>query len=184
MEMLIVIVILAILTGISIPAFIQITQSQELTNSGARLIDDWKSDRQSALTLNRPVQIRLFHGTPLGNGYQSVLLNQDGTVDRPLRPFKKISNNITFLVSSNYSTLISESFDLTTGVATIQGNSLNYTAFTFRPDGSTDLLPTTAGGESWHLTLINRNTTGTILPENFLTIQIDSQTGSTTSYRP
>lgn len=74
------------------------------------------------------------------------------------------------------------------------GRNYEYTSFRYLQDGSTDLPPSTKVGgtgqgtatdDSWYITLVNLNDEGKDINKiNFYTVQVDSVSGATKSYRP
>jgi hypothetical protein len=57
--------------------------------------------------------------------------------------------------------------------------------FHFKPDGSTDLNP--ASSTTWFISLANQHDpvqAASGLPNNFVTVQVDAQSGRVRSFRP
>jgi uncharacterized protein (TIGR02596 family) len=65
------------------------------------------------------------------------------------------------------------------------GGTVQYIAFRFRPDGSTDLVRT-ANNQTWYLTLVAEvgGAAPDKLPDNFYTIQVDQFNGTLREFRP
>ena len=156
LEMLVVLAIAAILVGISVPAYLQITQASVLTTASNQVLDQLNLARQEALSLNQEVEVR-FYSLPSPN-------NSAVNVYRAMQPFglnltsnpastNALSRPVFFPVqvqmasSTTLSTLLDTTrTDTYTGTGTSAsyplpsvGLTYAYTAFRFKSDGSTTL---------------------------------------------
>ncbi|MDF1816486.1 MAG: hypothetical protein P1V20_30070, partial [Verrucomicrobiales bacterium] len=62
---------------------------------------------------------------------------------------------------------------------------MEYVAFRFRPDGSTD-LPSRAGKDTWYLTLVQGEgaARGNEMPRNYVCLQVNPYNGVVSEFRP
>ena len=198
-ELLVATVIIGLLTTISIPAFNRIVLSSNLTQSGQQLVDQFMVARQSAISQNRAVELRLYIYKDLVSGkssdsyaIQSFIrlatseLAAQG-VDNSYKPCDKVyylPTTIQLNSTSGYSTILDSSLITRQPAPTNQPlprvkTNYEYIPILFYPDGSTNLDPT----KNWFLTLTYANGE-TSSWKNFYTIQVDSLTGAVKTYRP
>jgi len=192
-EMLVVISIIAILAGFSLPAMNQIQSATALSSASESLVDQLKLARQQAVTRNRPVEVRLYQlpdpsdaSKKVWRGLQLFIVEEDGLVaaERPVY----FPAQVRMADSATYSSLLDQSrVDVTQGSGADSGVTLpgvggnyNYRAFRFRPDGSTSLA------SSAFATLYpgNAPTSGSAPAQNWFAVQIDSLTGAVQTFRP
>ena len=192
-ELLVVLVIIALLAGISIPAFLKMNQSSVLSTASDLLLDQLNFARQSALTLNRGVEVRFYRLPTPNNGatscyraLQSFAL-QDGATQALSRPIF-FPAQVQMASAADFSTLLDPArTDVQTGTgaaAQVQlpqvGLNYTYCAFRFRTDGSTTL----ASPATITLHLVSNPPVGSTLPSNWFTLQIDPLTGRMQTFRP
>jgi len=194
LELLAVIAIIAIITVAVVPAVTGPLRSSNLTNGSLALMDTLNLARQTALTNNSPVEVRIYK---TGGATSPTDLQY-----RAYRLFSVDANNnkqaLGTLKHLTEPVIISSGTTLSSLMAGRSGNSVQpedypvpdntaYIWFRFRPNGGTDLTPVEGTGSNWFLTLLLENapTTGTAgLPANYFTIQIDPVTGRARSFRP
>lgn len=205
-ELLIVLAIIAILAAISIPATTSMMRSSSLTSAGSTLASQLNVAQQYAMSRNCRVEVRLYQlpdaGAPSATtptvyrALQSFAVPTNGTADVPITKVIYLPDQICIVSNVTYSSLLqtsatmsSPSYTTGTTAGTPLGpyapSSYNYYAFCFKPDGSTDLDPSSA--QAWFLSLINQRDpvqSATGLPSNFVTIQINATTGRVSNYRP
>lgn len=194
LELLVVIAILIILAALTIPAMNSLGRSSSLTGVTQSLTGTLELARQTAITQNRPVEVRLYKmpedGQPTAaptdyRGLQIFLVDTDTTnaVSKPV----KLSAPVIITADATTSSLMDETtLPEQPAVAGVNvppaGSNYRYRSFRYRPDGSTDL----PFGKSWFFTLVAKNdpikTNG--LPANFATIQIEPLTGRPKVLRP
>jgi uncharacterized protein (TIGR02596 family) len=209
LEMLVVIAIIAILAAVVVPAVAPVLRSSQMNTAGAMLVDELNFARQTALTMNRDVEVRFYQLVstldPKDKKYRAVqclAATDRSTVKTALGNLKYLpepviisdekdkSGNIVSTLLDHTNTSLS---GLTRGQETISGvaDPVSYVSFLFRATGGTNLAPVTATAGSttgnWYLTLYlgnaSRNAT-TGIPDNYFTVQIDPVTGRTRVYRP
>lgn len=203
-ELLGVMAICAILAALAVPAFQQIGTSSTLNAAGQSVVDVFTLARQIALTRNRPVEVRIYKlpapeqptGTPTQYRALQILLNNAGQ----LSPFAKpVYLSAPIVLSDNVKTsslLPAPTDPILPELTPLDGDpalpvvekNYRYRKFQFQSDGSTDLPPSSSTADpAWFLSLHAtrepvKATTG--LPANFITVQLDPQTGGTKVYRP
>jgi len=205
-EMLVVMGIIAILASLTLPATLKILRGSNLTVGSNRLVDQLNLARQVAMSKNCQVEVRLYQlpdstvstsGTPtVYRAFQCFSLDNAGTQTNALNKVTFLPDQIYMTSNTTASTLMVSSATsapyLVAGTATgkplgtFPMASYNYLSFHFKPDGSTDLTPSFTS--PWFVSLANERdpakdaTTG--LPANYITIQIDAQTGRVRYFRP
>ncbi len=202
-ELLVVLAIMAILASLSIPAFLSVVRSSSLTAGGTRLVDQFNLARQTAIAKNCEVEFRLYElpdpsapsssSPTVYRAFQSFSLDHDGSQTNAITKVITLPANIAAVNNSTVSSLLPASpsnppYSVSGSVAgtplgAYPPNSYRYMDFHFKPDGSTDLNL----GSTWFISLANpsdpiQGTTG--LPNNFVTVQVDAQSGHVRSFRP
>ncbi len=194
-ELLIVISIILVLATLALPAFNNFGRANTLSACGQSLVDTLSLARQTALTRSRPVQVRFYKlpdilqasGDPSDyRGIQLFLVDGSGT------------NALTKVIYFDSPIVISPVVATTSlwdGTNCLEvapgaddaklpgvGASYRFRTFSFRADGSTD-LPLDG---SWFLTLCAKQDyikSPGGLPANFVTVQIDPQSGRTKTFQ-
>ncbi|MEI8343094.1 MAG: Verru_Chthon cassette protein D [Verrucomicrobiota bacterium] len=204
-ELLIVISILAALATLVIPAMNTTIKGSKLTQASQMVGDGLAFARQSALTRNRPIEVRFYQfADPQQPGeilkdastwkYRAMQFFEvpDTGAPIPLGKAQRLPDSIIIDAGGILSSLLdskNNSFLKKTWVSSdpqvnifTSGTNYNAAAFRFLADGSTNLTAT----KSWFLTLHNL-TDGdaqTAPPSNFITLQIEPINGHVTSFRP
>jgi uncharacterized protein (TIGR02596 family) len=176
-EMLVVIALMAIVATFAMSGLAGVQRGMALTDAGSRLADYLAIGRQTAMSLNQPVEVWFCPGEP----QDSLLLYRiENGVAKPVEKELKVNEQITLSANEQWSSV------LTTAVSGPKAPRPKLPAadchsFRFMPDGSTDL-----GGAAWAtITLIPRTAADAAsLPANFFTVQIDQQTGTIRTFRP
>ncbi|MBE2204946.1 MAG: Verru_Chthon cassette protein D [Chthoniobacterales bacterium] len=194
LELLVVIAIIAILAALTIPAMNSTGRASSLTGSTQAITGTLDLARQTAITQNRPVEVRFYKmpedGQPSAaptdyRGLQIFLVDTDTTnaVAKPV----KLSPPVVITSDTSTSSLMDNSaFPEKAAVPGVNvppvGSNYRYRSFTFRPDGSTDF----PSGGPWFFTLAAKNDPikANGLPANFATIQIEPLTGRIKVTRP
>ncbi len=199
-ELLAVIAIIALLAVLVTPAINSISSGTSLTVSAATVTDTLNLARQTALSKNRPVEVR-FLKVPAVNRtvadgagnfvYRAIALYQISDADpMELSRIIYLQPNIQLADSDTFGTLIKYLPVSTMPVRAIDpsGTTFSYSYFQFRPDGSTNLSPQapTASGDAWHMMIYSANSPpqGSTPPKNYITLQLDPLTGRTRTFQP
>lgn len=185
-ELMVVIAILVVLMALLAPALNSVLRGGAITRSGQLVSDQLASARQAAITKNQIVTVRFFkmpgegvETEPRYRGIQAVAQQDDGSL-KPLSRMAKLEVANEISDKADLSTIIAN--PPLTGTAEVNGTSLPFVGFRFRPDGSTDLEITSAAG--WYLTIKDTNAPNEGVPANFFTLRLDPFTGQTRVFRP
>ena len=174
LELLVVIAIIGVVSALAITSISGIQRSTAMTSSASQLLDYLATGRQSAMTLNQPVEIWFCPGAT----NDSMLLYRTDTTNAVARELK-LNERVVISSNSSWSSVLTTAVSGTNQPDPKRGNSCY--SFRFMPDGSTDL----AGSDSPTLTLVYRtDAASATLPTNFFTLQIDQQSGTVRTFRP
>jgi uncharacterized protein (TIGR02596 family) len=191
-ELLVVICLLALLVGLSVPAVTSSLRASSLSGSGENLIDHLNFARQTAISRNLPVEVRFYklpgHGqstqaSPTAyRAVQSFLL--DDTKVTPLGKPQFFSQPVLCSSSVAESSLLDDNLLPEKSPAADEslptyGVNFRYRSFYFKPGGGTSLPQTDA-----FLTLVLENDKPLSAGGNYFTVQIDSATGRPRLHRP
>lgn len=205
-ELLVVMAIMVLLIAIVGPTAIQMLRGSNITQSGEMVGDQLVLARQTALTKNRPVEVR-FYELPVASAdrtrnyaaMQSFRVEENGA-KTPLTKLQTLSSRVIFATDAegtSLTSLHSTVINPPKRVFTVSGTeklpaypkeaSCKYVGFQFLPNGSADLDPTgatEAGG--WFLTLTEANIKmpANGIPKNFYTLRIDPLSGRVRLFRP
>jgi len=211
LELIVVILIIGIIAAFVVPATSTMLRGSQITQAAQILTDQFSLARQEALTRNRTIEIRFIRyadpevpgevvsGTPdpTKGAYRAIQVFErlDSGVMIPLDKPQILPQSIV-INPGTLSTLISNSQaaqsprkKTPTNQDPELGRSIarnyDYIAFSYLPDGSTD-LPSTSTSDIWYITLhnINDKATGANPPPNFFTLQVNPVSGITKAYRP
>jgi uncharacterized protein (TIGR02596 family) len=192
-ELLAVTAIIVVMMVLAAPAFTSLGKASALTNASRALLDEIGLARQTAMTTNTPVELRLFklpaHAdstTAAPSQYRAVqtfLVQNTGT--GALGKARFLDAPIVIFDAAQSSSIAGKLPEQTAPAgAKLPGVNTNYRyrSFRFKPDGSTDLAIDVA----WYLTLGSANDPvgASGVPQNFITVQIDPQNGRTQVFRP
>jgi uncharacterized protein (TIGR02596 family) len=179
-ELLIVVAIIGILAVLTIPAFVTISDAKQITAANQSLSDGLRLARQLALVNSTPVEFRLWNIMPKDGltrsycAYSYNLITDSGVTNFGKTIYFAKGVSLSTASANAYSTLV------TVGLVTISSTN-SYASFNFRPDGSTDLNPTS----KWFATFVrDREVTNSSLPNNYITLRIDPLNGNVSYYRP
>jgi len=190
-ELLTVIAIIGILAAVTIPSLSGLSSSTELNISGDQVVDTLNLARQSAVSANRPVEVRFYEvprSTDASLAYRAIgiyLLGDDGP--SPLGRLAYLQNSIVMSDAAAFGTLLNGLDSGQTNLPAIdRSKQFNYHYFVFRPDGSANLPNSTLQGDTWHVMLYDsrRPPSGQTPPDNFVTVQLIPETGRTRTFQP
>lgn len=197
LELLVVVAVILVLASLAVPAFNSIGRASSLTAGTQAMVGALEQARQLAISRNRPVEVRLYKMAEYGQPgtaspviYRALQLfvidsGPNGTiVTNSISRMTKLSSPV--IISTNTET--SSLMDLQENPAppgmkiSEAGENYRYRSFRFRPEGGTDLNVSS----NWFLTIHGQNDKieGDGMPANFVTIQVDPQTGRTRVFRP
>jgi uncharacterized protein (TIGR02596 family) len=194
-EMLVVMAIIGIILALTLPATTTILRGNRMTQATQIVVDRLALARQTAITRNHAVEVRFYQfADPEVPGAASsfralqALEVVKANVVLPLEKLQPLPTAIIIDSAQSLSSLLDKN-KRTKVTATAAspplprvGTNYSYIALRFRPDGSTDLLPTA----DWFLTL-HSETNGDGLatpPANFVTVDIDPVSGTLKFFRP
>ncbi len=203
-ELLVVVTIIGIIAAFSVPAVTGILRGSAMTQASQLLTDQFGLARQTALSRNRAIEVRLYQyadpevpgeavattSTWQFRAFQIFEVVESGAAV-PLDMPQRLPGTVIMSARNTFSSLIAGTGqtlktpgnrdpELPRGV----GRNYKYVSFRFLQDGSTNLSPTVAGG--WFVTIHNLTDqpAGTNPPANFFTLQLDPVSGSTRGFRP
>lgn len=198
-EMLVVMAIMLILIMLSVVAVQNVSRGVEITSSASTMQDMLNLARQTALSTNCPVEVRIYQ-VPPKNGtvaqgnfvYRAVgiyQLEQNGA--RPIGKLNFLDGTARLADSEKYGPLLKFTplaKSILPSVDSSQKKEFEYRYFQYRPDGSTslDASPATAGGDTWHVMIYGGHDVveDGEPPKNYASVQLDPVTGRTEVFRP
>lgn len=194
-EMLVVMAIIAILTALAFSGFRSINSALGLSTATQAVTSELTTARQTALTLDQTVQVRFYQypdstGATATKEYQAMqsFSTKDNTTYVTLDKIVFLPPTIMISSNSTYSPPLSGSATAATAPAPpIQANGIgmnySYIYVNFKSNGTIDPQP--ASG-SWFISLYEKRygNTGTPVPINFTTINVDPQNGRLRMFQP
>jgi len=194
-ELLVVVVIIAILIGMTIPAFNSLMNTRGVTQAADMLINQLSYARQAAVGQSMKMEFRFLSykdpslpGDPAGGACHAVqvyLINAQ-SISQPLTKVVTLPDSVVMDSGTNFSSLLSGASYPSNGATPPSiprvGTSYTYHSFIFNSDGSTDLAP----GNQWFVTVHNarQQPSGQTPPHDFATVEIDPLDGSLRTFRP
>ena len=208
-ELLVVMAIIAIIAGITIPAFTHLGKAQSLTSAGASLLDQLALARQTAVSQNRVVEVRFYQrledptqpANATGNparfrSFRTMVYDEQVNNAFAQTTMQNFPTRVVLCEDKTFSTLICSypthvpSRDVKKQIETLPSNEKDvpYQYIRFKPTGGTDLsiTGTPAPVDKWFLTLKSDNdvATSTRPANNYYTIMLDPVSGRARTYRP
>lgn len=204
-EILVVVSIMAVLLSMAVSQAGSSLNTLRMKQAIASTIDTVARARQTAMTTNREVLVRIYKmpdergvlgwraiefGTanvvtnPSDPNYKDPSIQNFAPTFQRLGPIERLPQGFVFHPSTTYSTLLdSNNMALLSGQEPApEGGTHQYMAFLCLPEGRTPLATTSR----WTLTIVNEQdlakTTG--LPVNFATLQVEPRTARVWLYRP
>jgi uncharacterized protein (TIGR02596 family) len=193
-ELLTVLSIMGLLLYIVAPVSTSLTESSKMAFAGQIVGDHLAVARQYAASRNECVEVRFIDMSGALNGYNAIQLWLPGTATAaasPLDALVQLPTGIEVSANTRLSPLVSS----LTGAAAIMpagtpGADKNYVYFTVRPTGNIEVANPPSGEAvvrqpSYFFTLLpNRDDASSALPPNYLTIQVNPDTGNAAVFRP
>ncbi|EDY17364.1 general secretion pathway protein H [Chthoniobacter flavus Ellin428] len=191
-ELLVVVFIIGIIAAFAVPAVVNVSRGSRLTQATQIIGDQLAIARQTAIGRNRLVEVRFykFSDPEIPNSttsYRAVQIMEviNSRVTSPVDRVQLLPNTMIVDASPTLSSLLDSSKrTIVNGTTPLPrtGTNYQYATIRFRPDGSTDLLPT----NTWFLT-VHDEVLGDGLtqpPTDFTTIAIDPVNGALKFFRP
>lgn len=206
-ELLVVMIIIAIITSLTIPAFSSLGKAQAISTAGSSLLDQLALARQTSVAQNRVVEVRFYKR--LENPSQAVssanparfrsfrtmvydeevknAFAQTTMQDFPARIVlceDKVFSTLIF----PYTTTVPSRVFLKEDISPTEKN-VEYQYIRFKPTGGTDLSSTgtpAPDADRWFLTIKSDNDTSTTTrpANNYFTVMLDAVSGRVRTYRP
>ena len=193
LEMIVVIAIVGIIAAMAIPVAGSVSRATKLTQASQTIGDQLAIARQTAIATNRAVEVRFYQ-------YADPEVPGSKVAFRAIQALEIVNPRLITAVDKlqalpdsmiiDSAPVLSSILDpakrtVSAGTDSLPrvGTNYKYVAMRFRPDGSSDLLPT-AG--TWFLT-VHDEIQGDGLtqpPPNFATIEIDPVNGALKFFRP
>jgi len=179
-ELLIVMGILMLLVAVSIPALSGMKRSSDMQVGASRLIEQFQLARQLARVKNRPVQVRIFPDDKAQSdknaSIQLYIARDDGEYEAAERKIV-LPNGVGFSTSGGFSDLLTDYSQKTN-----DSKNGDFYIFSFRAGGHPNVSTT---NKPPVITLMPRaDVAAAQLPPNFVTLQVEPQTGRSRIYRP
>lgn len=179
-ELLIVMGVLMLLVAVSVPALSGMKRSSDMQVGASRLIEQFQLARQLSRVKNRPVEVRIFPEDKVESDKNAVIqlyIAQDNgdliAADRKI----VLPNGVAFSTQASFSDLLT-----TYSTKTNDSKRGDYYAFRFRAGGQPNVSIT---NKPPVITLMPKADAGSgQLPPNFVTLQVEPQTGRSRVYRP
>jgi uncharacterized protein (TIGR02596 family) len=194
LELLLVITVIGIIMGLTVPAVRSIGGGTEMTVAADLLVAQLSLARQTALAKNRNTELRLYSfenefGEKRFHGLQVFISQEDSSTNaEPVGRMLKLPSSACVDSGNTLSPLIAQSPILSgsnLGVS-IPKAGLEYEAVSigFRPDGSSYTTPAASSQNFLTLRPWRLEDAQTTLPSNYAIVQISKATGQIRSYRP
>ena len=180
-ELLIVMGILMLLVAVTIPSLSGLKRSSDMQVAATRAIEQFQLGRQIAKVKNRSVEMRIYTADKTALGAPSIQLfsvKDDGTLEAAERRVV-LPNSVAFSESATFSDFLNKY-----STKTNDSKYGDFYSFRFRGGGQPALSVTNTPPA---LTIMSREdverNSGS-LPPNYVTIQLEPQTGRPRVYRP
>lgn len=193
-EMLVVISLMALLVGLVTPALLGLVDNTNLKVATGSLNDLFSLARQTAVTSNRAVEVRIYkipkENAP-ANAAESdryyraaAVYRMDDMGPRRISELVLLKGNVRCADDPKFGTLLHDTPSAQEELGELGGGTqYTYRYVQFRADGTTTLPTDTS--DTWHVMLHNGNRTPEKAFEaNYTTIQVDPGTGRTRVYFP
>ena len=208
-ELLFVMVIIAIVAALTLPAFNSMGKAQALSGAGSTLVDQLALARQTAVAQNRVVEVRFYKrrenpSQPASSAnparfrsYRTMFYDENVLNAFAQTTMQDLPTQIVLAEDRVFSTLIFPYTTTTPSRAFLRENisnaetNVDYQFIRFKPTGGTALSAAgTPDADRWFLTIKSDNDqtvgTGTSArpAHNYVTIMLDAVSGRVRTYRP
>ncbi len=185
-ELLVVVCIMGLLMGIAIPSISSLMESTNLTSAGQMVVDQIGLARQMASTMSTTVEVRIIQLSPDSEGFNAVQIWAPSP--KGMTPAKRMARLPNGMVISDSSgarspllTLLAKDQMPSYGLAA----DAPFLSFYIRPSGAvvTD-LPANTRSDHYLSIVSEKKIVSGKLPANYITIQLNPETGTTSIYTP
>ena len=186
-ELMVVIGIIALLATAAIPAFSHLIMAGRLAAGGRMLIDEMTFARQTSLSRNLPVELRIYklppHNTTVGSpttwrGFQVFEMSSAG--EKSVSNLQLLAAPVVISSNTSQSTALTKTQTApANAVGPFAASSVRYVAIRFSPSGMAGVTSTDN-----YVTLIQENGKPLSDGANFVTVQVNPVTGAVRSFRP
>lgn len=189
-ELLVVIAVIAMLMSVIAPAAVSLLNSVNLTHAGQIVADQIVMARQAASASNRNVEIRFIKvGTGASADYTAFQIMVPGSSGDMVALGKVVTlpQGIAVCQNEALSPPFADPQLALTGTMPFNGgaSSVPYTGFRIRPSGEVEPVPSTSNRSKLYLTLAaTRYVNANSAPANYVTVQINPDSGTVILYRP
>lgn len=201
--------VVGLLLAFAAPNLLSLISANSLTGEGQVLRNQLTYAQQIAISKSADVEVRFFkmpdyvnaRPDPAFRGFQLFQYNQEGQLS-PISAFFRIRSPVA--INESLSTLlvpepggpseVDKRFGYVAPISSKgeapagEGGALetvDFVAFRFRPDGSTNLPFRTSNEDTWYITLVQgEGAVGSTSPDNFLCLQVNPYNGQVSEFRP
>ena len=193
-ELLVVMSIIVLLLAAITPAFVGAVRAGHLTNAVNIVVDQLAAARQTAISRNRPVEVRFYQLSDPATGQSNyralkAYIYANGTKAQALTRLYQFESPVSMSTAAGGGGSQSTALRVAGNQTEILPGTtvpVPYCKLVFSPNGRTDLGP--QGSLPWYLTLYPTNLPITDntnhLPTNWAVVQIDDYTGRVRVFRP
>ncbi len=184
--MLLVLVVMAVVAGMTLAAYSNSMLASAVTTGADMLSDALTEGRADAVAQNTPVEVRIYElpssagGASVYNALQLHWLKSDGTTPPVANPLF-LPAWVVIDATTAHSPLIASNPEIATPDPADTRLNAATRAFHFLPDGSTDLNP----GTNWFMTVRAASQSDPAhFPSNWACVAVNASTGRPQIYRP
>jgi uncharacterized protein (TIGR02596 family) len=192
-ELIAVMAIMALLAVATVPALQSLLQGTNLTQGGQTLSEQINLARQMASANNATVEVRLIQLPPTTADYNAIQLYvwpdpeqkaleaQQGTTPPPLSRMEILPPGVVISQNTTYSQLLT---GLAQGSMSVPAGTAHYVSFLIGSSGMVEMTNTASAAAmpALYLGVVRANVKGT--PSNYVLVQLNPDTGTTSIYRP
>ena len=186
LELLVVLAIIGMLLGIVVPAVGSLLEGSNLTRGGQLVADQINTARQIASARNRTVEVRLVKLTNVSaqgySGLQLWSIDANGATSPISRLYALPQQVVISEDASQLSRALGKAAKGKMPKFPVETADADYAAFQIRSSGV--VTPRIDMGSFYFAVVRAASATDTTLPKNYVTIQVNPNTGTTLIYRP